>query len=42
MLDRNKKLSEHFSLAELTKTSFKTDDNNEPPLEVVENLIDLC
>ena len=42
MLDRNKKLSEHFTLAELTKTSFKTDDNNEPPLEVVENMIDLC
>ena len=42
MLDRNKNLSEHFSLGELTKTSFKTDDNNEPPLEVVENLIDLC
>ena len=42
MLDRNKKLSEHFSLAELTKTSFKTEDNNEPPLEAVENMIDLC
>ena len=42
MLDRTKNLSEHFSLGELTKTSFKTDDNNEPPLEVVENLIDLC
>ena len=42
MLDRTIPLSEHFSLGELTKTSFKTDDNNEPPLEVVENLIDLC
>ena len=42
MLDRTKNLSEHFSLVELTKTSFKTDDNNEPPLEVIENLIDLC
>ena len=42
MLDRTKNLSEHFTLGELTKTSFKTDDNNEPPLEVVENLIDLC
>ena len=29
MLDRTKKLSEHFTLAELTKTSFKTEDNNE-------------
>jgi uncharacterized protein YcbK (DUF882 family) len=29
-------------LGELTKTSFKTKDNNEPPLEAVENMIDLC
>ena len=42
MLDRTKNLSEHFTLAELTKTSYKTDDNNEPPLEAVENLIHLC
>ena len=42
MLDRTKNLSEHFLLGELTKTSFKTEDNNEPPLEAVENLIDLC
>ena len=42
MLDRTKHLSEHFSLGELTKTSFKTDDKNEPPLEAVENLIHLC
>ena len=42
MLDKTKKLSEHFTLAELTKTSFKTEDNNDPPLEVVENLITLC
>ena len=42
MLDRTKHLSEHFLLGELTKTSFKTDDNNEPPLEAVENLINLC
>ena len=42
MLDRSRHLSEHFSLGELTKTSFKTEDNNDPPLEVVENLIDLC
>ena len=42
MLDRTKHLSEHFSLGELTKTSFKTEDNNEPPLEAVENLINLC
>ena len=42
MLDRTKHLSEHFSLGELTKTSYKTDDNNDPPLEAVENLIHLC
>jgi len=36
------RLSPHFTLAEFTKTSFKTEDNNEPPLEVVENMIDLC
>ena len=36
------RLSPHFTLAEMTKTRFKTADNNEPPLEVVENLIDLC
>ena len=42
MLDRKQKLSEHFSLEELTKTSFKTADNNEPPLEAVGNLYDLC
>ena len=42
MLDRTKRLSEHFTLAELTKTSFRTEDNNEPPLEAVENLTDLC
>ena len=42
MLDRSRHLSEHFSLGELTKTSFKTEDNNDPPLEVVENMIDLC
>ena len=42
MLDRTKHLSEHFLLGELTKTSFKTEDNNEPPLEAIENLISLC
>ena len=35
-------LSPHFSLGEFTKTNFKTEDNNEPPLEAVENMIDLC
>jgi uncharacterized protein YcbK (DUF882 family) len=35
-------LSPHFVLGEFTKTNFKTEDNNEPPLEAVENMIDLC
>ena len=42
MIDRTMKLSPHFTLGELTKTSFKTEDNNEPPLEAVENLKNLC
>jgi len=42
MLDRSRHLSEHFLLEELTKTNFKTEDNNDPPLEAVENMIDLC
>jgi uncharacterized protein YcbK (DUF882 family) len=42
MLDRSRHLSEHFSLGEFTKTNFKTEDNNDPPLEAVENMIDLC
>jgi uncharacterized protein YcbK (DUF882 family) len=42
MLDRSRHLSEHFLLEELTKTSFKTEDNNEPPLEAISNMIDLC
>ena len=42
MLDRNRNLSEHFLLGELLKTSFETEDNNEPPFEAVENMIDLC
>ena len=35
-------LSPHFVLGEFTKTNFKTEDNNDPPLEAVENMIDLC
>jgi len=42
MLDRSRHLSEHFLLGEFTKTNFKTEDNNDPPLEAVENMIDLC
>ena len=42
MLNRKQLLSPHFTLEEMTKTNFKTEDNNEPPLEAVENLISLC
>jgi len=42
MLDRKQILSTHFTLEEMTRTSFKTEDNNDPPLEVVGNMIDLC
>ena len=42
MLDRTKSLSQHFTLGELTKTSYKTPDGNEPPLEAVENLVGIC
>ncbi|MBQ8484904.1 MAG: hypothetical protein IJ534_02015 [Bacteroidaceae bacterium] len=36
MLDRTKNLRALFALGELNKTSYKTEDNNEPPLEAVE------
>ena len=42
MIDKTIKLSEHFSLGELTKTGFVTPDKNEPPMEAVENLITIC
>ena len=42
MLDRKELLSPHFTLKEMTRTSFKTPDNNDPPLEAVSNMIDLC
>ena len=36
------KLSEHFSLGEVTKTSIKTEDGNIPSRVVIENLRNLC
>ena len=42
MIDRKQLLSPHFTLEEMTKTNFKTEDNNEPPLEAILNMIDLC
>ncbi len=41
-MDKTLKLSQHFTLGELTKTSYKTPDGNEPPLEAVENLVGIC
>ena len=37
-INKNIKLSEHFSLAELTKTSVKTKDGNIPSHVAIENL----
>ena len=36
------KLSEHFSLGELTKTKYKTEDGNIPSRVVIENLKRIC
>ena len=41
-LNKQAKLSEHFSLGELTKTSVKSLDGNIPSHEVIENLKRLC
>ncbi|MBQ6747445.1 MAG: hypothetical protein IJR07_10435 [Bacteroidaceae bacterium] len=42
MIDRKQLLSPHFTLKEMTKTRFMTPDRNEPPLEAILNMIDLC
>ena len=36
------KLSEHFSLGEMTVTTYKTDDGNIPSRVAIENLTNLC
>ena len=41
-LNANAKLSEHFTLGELTKTSYKTEDENIPSRVAIENLKNLC
>ena len=41
-MDKNYKLSDHFTLGELTFTTYETPDGNEPPLEAVENLAGIC
>ena len=41
-VNKDMKLSEHFSLGELTKTSVKTEDGNIPSRVAIENLRNLC
>ena len=41
-MNKSMKLSEHFSLGELTKTKHKTADGNIPSRVVIENLKRLC
>ena len=42
VINNQAKLSEHFTLGELTKTSVKTKDGNIPSLVAIENLKRLC
>ena len=41
-INKSMKLSEHFTLGELTKTSYHTSDGNIPSRVVIENLKRLC
>ena len=41
-MNKDMKLSEHFSLEEVTKTSIKTEDGNIPSRVAIENLRNLC
>jgi len=41
-INKDMRLSEHFTLGELTKTSFKTEDGNIPSRVAIENLRNLC
>ena len=41
-MNKDMRLSEHFTLGELTKTSLKTEDGNIPSRVVIENLRNLC
>ena len=42
MNNKQAKLSQHFSLGELTKTKYVTEDGNIPSHVVIENLKRLC
>ena len=41
-INRKEKLTEHFTLGEMTKTSYKTKDGNIPSRVHIENLKRLC
>ena len=41
-MNKDMKLSEHFSLGEVTKTSYNTEDGNIPSRVAIENLKNLC
>ena len=41
-INKNMKLSEHFTLGELTKTKYQTEDGNIPSHVAIENLKNLC
>ena len=41
-INKDMKLSEHFSLGELTKTSYITSDGNIPSRKAIENLKNIC
>ena len=41
-INKQAKLSPHFSLGEMTKTSYHTADGNIPSRVAIENLINLC
>ena len=42
MINKDAKLSQHFSLGELTKTKYKTEDGNIPSHVEIENLKRIC
>ena len=41
-MNKDMKLSEHFTLGEVTKTNYVTKDGNFPSSEAIENLTNLC
>ena len=41
-INKKEKLSQHFTLGEMTKTSYKTADGNIPSHVAIENLKRLC